>query len=148
MRLGATLKSRTSGALAVLLLCVLSWASVCDLSCQLPDFAGHGCCASKSPSAAAVVAQSSECHGMAAMTPQAANAAIHAPLHAGTMPCEQNVSAASVDGNDHSFDSAGLIATAAKVVAGNLHLPIATLHRETPPLRASGFHPLFVSLRV
>ncbi len=147
MRLQSTLKSRISGALAALLLCVLSWASVCDLSCQLPALAGHGCCASKSPAVAVVVAQSGACHGMAAMTHQAATAVVHAPLRAGTMPCERNVSVASFDGSDHSFDSAGLVVVT-KVVDGSLFLPVATLHRETPPPPASGFHPLFVSLRV
>jgi hypothetical protein len=152
---GLGLRQTMSGALAALLLCVLSLASVCDLSCQLPALAGLGCCVDKAAAVAVVKTQSSECHDMAGM-PTTASSSVDASLHAlsqtGMVPCERDVAdvtaVTSIDRNDHSLDRTGLVAAIANVSVTSLHQPVMTLRGVTPPLGASGFRPLLVSLRV
>lgn len=153
------LRSTTSGVLAAMLLCVLSWASACDLSCQLPWLAGQGCCAGKAPASPVnvqVKAQDSDCHDMAGMSASksasmmassSADASLHASTQTGTMPCEQTVSVAAVD-SDHSFDGAGFVAVTVDAAVAVVYQSETTLHRALAPPGASGFRPLLVSLRV
>ena len=139
-----------SAALAVVLLCALSWASVCDLSCQLPALAGHGCCAGKANAVPApvAVAGSSDCHGMAGMTSHSVEAELHAPLQAGTMPCERNIAVASSESVDHSHNRVGLVAMLIEPLVAGFHQPATIGRRESPPQGTAGFRPLLVSLRV
>jgi hypothetical protein len=147
MRQRLTPRTIMSGALAALLLCVLSWASVCDLSCQLPALAGHGCCPDKTSAIAVVKSSDSGCHDMAGMaTPSGTG--VHASQQAGTMPCDQNVSIAAVDRSDHSFDSASVVAVTRDAYVIALQQSESMLHRSASSPSTTGLRPLLVCLRV
>jgi hypothetical protein len=136
-----------STALAALLLCVMSWASVCDLSCQLPALAGHGCCPGKTSAAAVVKSGGSDCHDMADMaTP--GSIGIHASQQVGTMPCDQNISVAAVGRSDHSFDRASIVAAIRGAYTNDLQQPRSMLQIAAPSSGTTELRPLLVCLRV
>lgn len=147
MKQRSTPRTIMSGALATLLLCVLSWASVCDLSCQLPALAGHGCCPDKTSAVVVMKSNGSECHDMAVMA-TSSTAGVHASQQAGLMPCDQNVSVAAVDRSDHSFDSASVVAVTRDAHAIGFQQPETMLHRSAPSPSTTGLRPLLVCLRV